>query len=325
MTIRWGIIGCGDVVWKRVATAIQNDPHSTLAALCRRDPQKLQQFCDRFNVDRRSTSASDLISDPAIDALYIATPVHLHHPHTLQAAREGKHVLVEKPMALNTTQCDEMIAACRDAQVRLSVAYYRPFYPVIQRIRDLIDEGAIGRVLSLSATASTEFAIDPGEDGYWRVLPEEGGGGCLMDVGSHRLDLFLRMFGPVANVKALCGRIAADYESENVASVIVQFESGIQGTLQCWFGTEAEQDEFAVLGTTGRLVTRPLNSGQLVIERKGSVDVESHAPASNLNSPLIADFAGAILEHRDPLVTGLDGRAVNHVMELAYRDARSTA
>lgn len=321
MTIRWGITGCGDVVWKRVAAAIQNDEHSELVSLCRRNLQKLETFCNAFNVARSSTAADDLIADPDIDALYIATPVHLHRPQTIAAAQAGKHVLVEKPMGLTTVECDEMITVCRAADVRLGVAFYRPFYPVIQRITDLVQGGTIGSVLSVSAITSTPFAINPGEDGYWRVLLEKGGGGSLMDVGSHRLELFLRMFGPIAAVKAFCGTVAVDYESENVASLVLQFESGIQGTLQCFFGTDTDQDEFAVLGTKGRLTARPLNEGSLLIERNTERVVEMHPPHQNLNSPLIADFVAAILEHRQPTVTGEHGREVNRIMELAYQNA----
>ena len=322
MTIRWGIIGCGDVVWKRVARAIQDDPNSELVSLCRRNPEKLLTFCEEFGVASSSTDADDLIASTDIDALYIATPVHLHEPQTVAAAEAGKHVLVEKPMALSTTECEAMINACQEAGVRLGVAYYRPFYPVIQRMAELVQDGAIGSVLSVSAITSTPFAINPDEDGYWRVIPDEGGGGSLMDVGSHRLELFLRLFGPIRDVKAFCGTVAVDYESENVASLVLQFEFGIQGTLQCFFGTDTEQDEFAVLGTKGRLTSRPLNGGTLVVERNTERDVEVHAPAQNLNSPLIADFAAAILEERQPMVSGEHGREVNRVMELAYRNAR---
>ncbi len=321
MTIRWGIIGCGDVVWKRVAAAIQNDPHSELIALCRRNPEKLAEFCSKFGVDRGSTDANDLINAPDIDALYIATPVHLHQPQTIAAAQAGKHVLVEKPMGLSTAECDEMIAACQDADVRLGVAFYRPFYPVIQRISEIVANGTIGSVLSVSAITSTPCAMRPDEDGYWRVIPGEGGGGALMDVGSHRLELFLRMFGPIKDVKAFCGTVAVDYESENVASLVLQFESGIQGSLQCFFGTDTDQDEFAVLGTKGRLTTRPLADGSLLIERKTEREIEQHPVLANLNAPLIADFVAAILEQRQPMVTGEHGREVNRIMELAYQDA----
>jgi len=111
--LRWGLIGCGDVARKRVAQAIINDSRSQLVAACRRVEAKLEDFCNSFAVERRYTNANDLFNDPDIDAVYIATPVKEHCPQTLAAARAGKHVLVEKPMAMTVNECDQMIAACQ--------------------------------------------------------------------------------------------------------------------------------------------------------------------------------------------------------------------
>jgi predicted dehydrogenase len=322
MAIRWGIIGCGDVARKRVAGAIQNDPNSELVAVCRRDEAKLRAFADEFQVSVATTSADDVIASAAVDAVYIATPVNLHGPQTIAAAAAGKHVLVEKPMAMSTVDCEAMIAACAKADVRLGVAYYRPFYPIVHRMQELIQSGEIGKVLSVSATTCTPFAIDPGDDGYWRVLPEAGGGGALMDIGSHRLDLFLRLFGPVSDVKAQCGTVAASYQADDVATLALRFESGVHGVLHCCFGSSTDPDEFAVLGTEGRLVSRPLNGGELIIEHGRDHTIEQHPPASNFNAPLIADFSAAILESRPPLVSGEVGRDVNRVMEQAYASSK---
>jgi predicted dehydrogenase len=322
MAIRWGIIGCGDVARKRVAGAIQNDPNSELVAVCRRDEAKLRAFADEFQVSVATTSADDVIASAAVDAVYIATPVNLHGPQTIAAAAAGKHVLVEKPMAMSTVDCEAMIAACAKADVRLGVAYYRPFYPIVHRMQELIQSGEIGKVLSVSATTCTPFAIDSGDDGYWRVIPEAGGGGALMDIGSHRLDLFLRLFGPVSDVKAQCGTVAASYQADDVATLALRFESGVHGVLHCCFGSSTDPDEFAVLGTEGRLVSRPLNGGELIIEHGRDDTIEQHPPASNFNAPLIADFSAAILESRPPLVSGEVGRDVNRVMEQAYASSK---
>jgi len=323
MTIRWGIIGCGDVARKRVAAAIQQETGSELVAVNRRDQAKLREFRDDFNVPQAFESASDLIASPDIDAVYIATPVNLHRPQTLAAAAAGKHVLVEKPMAMSVAECDEMIAACSEHDVRLGVAFYRPFYPVVRRMRELVEAGNIGRVLSVSAVTSTPFALSPDEDGYWRVIPEQGGGGALMDIGSHRLDLFLQLFGPVRGIKAFCSTVAANYDADDAVTAVLQFESGVLGSLQCYFGANTDPDEFAILGTTGRLVSRPLNAGELVIERRSEQTVESHPPDSNFNAPLIADFVSAILEQQPSQIPGEQGREVNRLMELAYRDSGS--
>lgn len=324
MSVRWGIIGCGDVARKRVAGAIQQESRSELVAVSRRNQGKLDQFRSDFNVAQAFSSADELIASPDIDAVYIATPVDLHRPQTIAAAKNGKHVLVEKPMAMSVAECDEMIAACAAHDVRLGVAFYRPFYPVVARMRELVDGGDIGQVLSVSAVTSTPFAISSDEDGYWRVIPEQGGGGALMDIGSHRLDLFLQLFGPIAGIKAFCSTVAADYAADDAVTAALQFESGILGSLQCYFGANTDPDEFTILGTSGRLVSRPLNGGELIIERGADRIVESHPPASNFNAPLIVDFVTAILDHRPPQISGEQGRDVNRLMEQAYRDSASS-
>lgn len=320
MTIRWGILGCGDIVRKRVARAIIEHPGSQLLAACRRHAEPLRDFCRSFAVARGYTKEAELLGDRDVDAVYIATPVHLHESHTRAAAAAGKHVLVEKPMARSTAECDAMIDACQAAGVTLGVAYYRRFYPVVARLRTLVDEGVIGPPLSVSALTSTPFGLGPADDGYWRVVRAEGGGGALMDVGSHRLHLFLHLFGAIVDVKACCST-AGPYEAEDCATLLCRFQSGMHGTLQCFFGTAMSADDFTILGTKGSLTASPLNGGALTIAVKGEERHEAHPPADNLHAPLIADFVAAIVDERPPSVTGSDGRRTNEVMERAYADA----
>ena len=319
-TIRWGLIGCGDVARKRVAAALQETPGSQLVAVCQRDAAQLDVFADRFQVARRETDAAALMQDPEIDAVYLATPVAEHHPHTLAAAAAGKHVLVEKPMAIDVGQCDDMIAACREANVRLGVAYYRRFYPVLARIEQLLDEAAIGEPLAIAAVTATPMAMAPGEEGYWRAEAAASGGGALMDVGSHRIDAFPQLLGPIEEVKAFCATIDAPYQVEDTATLLFRFQNGVLGTLQCHFGCQ-DPDEFTIQGTRGRLLVRPLNGGTLLIERDGEQTVEHHPPAENYCIPLVADFLDAVGQQRPPRVTGELGRATNLIMQCAYADA----
>ncbi len=322
--IRWGIAGCGDVVRKRVADAIRRDANSELVAACRRDSRQLQDFCDTFQVPRAYTAVEDLLADAEIDAVYIATPVAGHKPQTVLAAEQGKHVLVEKPMGLTSAECAEMVSACRAAGVRLGVAYYRRFYPLVERIKQLLADGAVGSPLSVSAVTATPFDMSPGDGGYWRVLPEQGGGGALMDIGSHRLNLFLDLFGEIRDVRAVCGTLQADYAADNVVSLVAEFGSGVHGVLQCYFGCSVDPDEFAIQGTQGRIVARPLNGSCLEIQTCDGTRQEDHAPPDNLNGPLIEDFSRAILDHRPPRVTGDEGLLVNQVIERAYASAAAT-
>ncbi|GAA4470986.1 Gfo/Idh/MocA family oxidoreductase [Novipirellula rosea] len=316
-TIRWGLIGCGDVSRKRVAQAILDAPGNELVAACRRDPVRLQEFCDSLSIARRYTDARELMNDADVDAVYIATPVRAHLPLTRMAASSGKHVLVEKPMGMNVAECDEMIDACTKADVKLGVAYYRRFYPIIDRIETLLKSNAIGTPMAISAVTATPLAMQSGDEGYWRTAMAESGGGALMDVGSHRINVFLHLFGPIAEVKSICGTVAADYEVEDTATVLLRFQRGPIGTLQCHFGAE-DPDEFTIIGTRGRLRACPLNGDKLNIEIDGKVTVETLPPAANFCEPLIADFADAIRNNRPPRVDGNEGRETNIVMANAY-------
>jgi predicted dehydrogenase len=290
-TIYWGLIGCGDVVRKRVFQAIHDEPHSQVIAACRRDQGSLRAFSEEFGVDRAYTRFEDLLADQDVDAVYIATPVNQHHPQAVAAASAGKHVLVEKPMAMSVTECTRMIAACQEAGVRLGVAYYRRFYPIAHRIKEILASGEIGRVMSVAAVTSTAIPMDTSQDGGWRAVGAEAGGGALMDIGSHRIELFLDLFGEIAETKAYCETIAATYEVEDVAILAMRFASGVVGSLQCYFGGMPALDEFVVVASDGRITANPLNGQDLIIQTAQGRRVESHPPPTNLSAPLIADFA----------------------------------
>ncbi len=317
MTIRWGLIGVGDIANKRVAAAIQSDPNSELVAVCRRSEAELNQFADHFAVPRRYTKADELIASADLDAVYVATPVDCHCPQTIAAAQAGKHVLVEKPMALDPAQCDQMIAACDQAKVCLGVAYYRRFYPVVMRIQQLIDSGRLGRILSVACVTGNpnRFPVDD-----WRVIRARGGGGPLMDIGSHRLDVFVQLLGDVQSVKA--SLVASlDYEAEQAATLLVQFKAGAHGVLQCYFGTVDTPDRLELIGTEGRITVEDLNHGDLALYTANGQEQESHPPASNLHAPLIEDFSAALVEHRSPAICGRIGKRTNDVIQMAYENA----
>jgi predicted dehydrogenase len=314
MTIRWGLLGCGDIANKRVADAIAADDESHLVAACRRNETLLQEFGRQFDIRHLTTSAQELIAREDLDAIYVATPVNLHRDQTVAAARSGKHVLVEKPMAIDPAECQAMIDACAAANVTLGVAYYRRFYPVVLRLADLLAEGTLGRPLSVLATTGNSVRF-PADD--WRVVKSLGGGGPLMDIGSHRLDLFLQLFGDVTGVESRCAP-SPDYESEDVATVLLEFASGCHGVLQCYFGTVDAPDRLEVIGTDGRATTESLNDGDLTVVTADRTRIESHPPNPNLHAPLISDFTRSIRAGRPPTVTGEIGMATNRIIASAY-------
>src|SRR5262249_47886299 len=155
--LRWGLIGCGDISRKRVAPALRDIPECELVAVNRARVDLAEAFAKEFGAERWHGDWRDLIADGEIDAVYIATPVYLHAEQTVAAAEMGKSVLCEKPLAMNPGECERMIAACGANGVTLGVAYYRRFYPVVRRIKEIIASGEIGKPVIAQINAFERF------------------------------------------------------------------------------------------------------------------------------------------------------------------------
>lgn len=322
MSVRWAIIGCGDIANKRVAPAINREPRSELVAVVRRNEAQSQEFARRHGVPQALTSFAHAITLEDANAFYIATPVYLHAPQTIAAAEAGKHVLVEKPMALSSEECNRMIDACRQNGVKLGVAYYRRFYEIYRLNRELILAGKLGDIQLARVLVSGWFGMPPEEDGYWRVDPKQGGGGPLQDIGSHRLDLLLDLFGFVSSVTARIGTSVLDIPVEDHAHVVLQFASGVEASLTCSWNIAAGRDEWEVFGTKGTFSASPLNGRDVMIEIGGRSERREVPVDENIHYPLIEDFVTAIVDNREPTVTGEQGRDVTRVIEAAYESAR---
>src|SRR5262245_19286552 len=145
MVLRWGLIGCGDIARRNVAPALRDLPGCDLVAVARARSDRAAEFAREFGARKWYERWQDLVNDSDIDAVYVATPVYLHADQTIAAAERGKHVLCEKPMAMNVEECDRMIDACSANGVRLGIAYYRHFYPAVARIKEIIESGEIGK------------------------------------------------------------------------------------------------------------------------------------------------------------------------------------
>lgn len=315
MTMHWALLGTGDIARKRVAHAIQAQADCSIAIGCRRNKASLEAFCRDFQIPRAITDWNVAVADAQLDAVYVATPVYLHAEQAIAALEHGKHVLVEKPMALTVRECTRMIDAARANARTLSVAYYRRFYPAYQRIQRAIDSGELGAVLSVFAQTGNPFPFTPDDAAYWRVDLAQGGGGPLMDIGCHRLDLFLDLLGKPQEVHVCMSSIEVPYEAENVASLVLRFGSGVHGILQCFFGTAHVPDELVVTGTRGRVRCSPLNAGSMHWEVAGKTWAEHLPNADNLHQPLLTDFVRAIRKNQVPTVTAEHAREVNAVLE----------
>lgn len=309
-TLRWGLIGCGDIARKRVAPALRDAPDCELIAVNRARAELAEGFAREFGARRWYDDWRQLLADDEIDAVYIATPVHLHAEQAIHAARAGKHVLCEKPMALKVAECDQMIAAAAAQQVKLGIAYYRHFYPVIQRIKSLIVAGEIGQPVVAQINAFERFNPAPTDDRHWLLERAKAGGGPMMDFGCHRLELLLNLFGPVARTTSLLSRALYEREVEDTSTASVLFTNGAQGILTVTHASFEAQDTLTIFGSSGSLHVPILNQGELRIKTAAGERIEQHPPHANIHQPLIEDFTGAVLDDRVPQVGGAIGRAV---------------
>jgi predicted dehydrogenase len=318
MRIRWGLIGCGDISRRRVAPALRDSPLCELVAVSRAKAELAEAFAKEFGARRWCADWHDLLMDYEIDAIYVATPVHLHAEQTIAAAERGKHVLCEKPMALNVAECDRMIDACRSNDVKLGVAYYRHFYPVVRRVKELIDSGELGVPVVVQVNAFEWFDPDPSTARSWLLKKELSGGGPMFDFGCHRIEVLLDLLGNIADVKSTLTNAFFNREVEDTATAVFQFERGTCGTLTVTHAVREPQDSFALFCTEGSIHIPVLNEGRLRVLTRDGERIETHPNPSNIHQPLIDDFATAILERRDPAVTGEVGRSVALIEEKIY-------
>jgi predicted dehydrogenase len=263
----------------------------------------------------------DLVADPDLDAVYVATPVHLHAEQTIAAAEHGKHVLCEKPMALTAAECGRMIASCRMHGVRLGVAYYRRFYPAVVRVKALLAAGAIGRPVVAQINAFEPFDPAPEDARHWFVEAARAGGGPMMDFGCHRIEVLLNLFGPSAHVTGVVAKVVFDREVEDTAIAALQFANGPCASVTVTHAAMERQDTLSVFGTAGSIHIGALNAGDLRIVTAGGERREEHPPAANLHAPLVEDFVEAVAAGRAPAVGGEDGLRVAEIEEALYRVA----
>ena len=315
MRIRWGLIGCGDIARKRVAPALRDSSLCELIAVSRARAELAESFANEFGARRWCADWHDLLMDYEIDAIYIATPVHLHAEQAIAAAERGKHVLCEKPMALNVAECDRIIDACRSNDVKLGVAYYRHFYPAVRRVKELINSGELGVPVVVQVNAFEWFDPEPSSERAWLLEQELSGGGPMFDFGCHRIEVLLDLLGDICDVKATRGNAFFDREVEDVAVANFQFDRGACGTLTVTHAAHEPQDTLDLFFTEGSIHIPVLNEGTMRVVTKNGERTEVHPNAANIHQPLIEDFASAVLENRDPIVTGEIGRAVAVIEE----------
>ncbi len=316
--VRWGLIGCGDIARKSVVPAIKNDARSELTVINRSDSSKAESFAREFDIPKWTARWEDLVSDTEIDSVYVATPVYLHAEQTIAAAENGKHVLCEKPMALDASECSRMIDACRSNGVKLGIAYYRRFFPPVIRIKEIIASGEIGKAVHIQANNFENFNLPPGAPRYWFLDRKLAGGGPMMDMGCHRIEIFTNLMGPVRETSAFLDNVIFKRDVEDVATAHFVFENGATGVLVSAHAMEEPADTLDIYGSLGSIRVPVLNEGTMTVRTEKGTRTEKHPNAANFHQPLIEDFTDAVINGREPAVTGEAAREVNIILDKIY-------
>ena len=324
MIVNWGIIGCGDVVERRGAPAIHQAANSRIVAVTSRSMDPVRSFARKYNVMKCYNTITDLLGDGDVDAVYVATPPHLHRQHTIQCAKAGKHVLCEKPMAVNAQECREMTKVCNDNKVKLAVAYYRRFYPKIRKIKEVLEEGALGRIgivrMQNTFLHNSPYSMPPRE---WSMVQEIGGGGCLVDAGSHRLDLLAYLMGGTTQVSAFTDTSASRYEVEDSASLIMKFENGARGLVNFNWNVRNETDDLEIHGDKGWIVASPLDEERLYIYEGDEVHEHKLPRCEIPHLPVIENFVKSINGESEVFIPGEEGIKASQIIDAAYESSRT--
>lgn len=289
-TLNWLVIGIGDITRKRVIPAILAEPRSKLHALLTRDPQKAAAYPGALAY----TDLEEALQDTAVDAVYVASPVALHAEQTTASLRAGKHVLCEKPVALNFAQADSMAVAARASGRVAAIAYYRRLYPKLMRAKQLIADGAIGKPVLVEA--NYHGWLESPERG-WLKDPALAGGGPLYDVGSHRIDACNFLFGRPVRATGVLSNALHELPVEDSATTLIGYAGGVHAVVDVRWNSRIPRDQFRIVGVDGEISLDPLNGpGLRLLRSDGKIEEEQLPAHANVHYPAVENFVSAVLD-----------------------------
>lgn len=287
--VRWGILGCGDVCEVKSGPAFNKVPNSVLRAVMRRDRDKVIDFAKRHHVPKYYTDARDLIHDPDINAIYIATPPVNHEAYAIACMEAGKPVYIEKPVTLNSDACERILQASRASGVKASVAHYRRGLSLFQKIKSIVKSGAIGKPRVISCNTFQAATEKMKASGYWRTTPQVSGGGLFFDLAPHQLDIFYWLFGTPSVLHGYSLNQKRDYAAPDLTNVEAVFDTGIYLHALWSFSLDASSDRDAceIFGDKGCVRFSFFRTAELeVITARGSEKMTLPFP-ENIQQPMI--------------------------------------
>lgn len=318
MTIRWGILGCGDVCEVKSGPGFQRAEGSELVAVMRRDRERAEDFARRHGVAAFYDDADALIHDPRVDAVYVASPPGSHLELALKVAAAGKPAYVEKPMARCYAECARMLEAFEAAGQPLFVAYYRRALGRFLKAEQLLRDGRLGSLQTVEVryASDAQLRVDL-ENPPWRVQAEHAGGGLFLDLASHTLDVLDFLLGPLRDVSGEAQRSAAPGDVEDRVVMRFSTASGARGSGTWDFCAPAGEDSIDIVGSEGRLRLSTFGDDAVELHAGGGVERFELPNPRHIQQPLIQTVVSSLLGRGECPSTGRSAARTSAVMDRA--------
>ena len=305
----WGLIGTGRIADDRILPGINACEGNRLIGVCSRDQGRANAFAAKFGAQRAYTSYDEMLKNPEITVVAIHTPNAQHADQAVAAARAGKHVFCDKPMATTVADAERMVRECEKAGVKLGLNFHNRFMPCFIDTRKIIESGEIGELQVVQVEASPG-ARPGGRLGSWRVDPAAAGLGTTYSIGVHVYDILRYLLGSeITMVSAFFDTPRGVMEETNLS--LLRFANGVLGQLSVHEKTPYPHNDFVVYGSTGRILGRGLTrsraGGELLVTTADGRTRATEYPSINAHGACVAAFSKALLEGRDPVPSGIDG------------------
>lgn len=316
--ISWGFIGCGDVTEVKSGPAFNKIENSEVVAVMRRNAKKVKDYAHRHNIAKYYTDADELIHDPEVNAIYIATPPNTHAEYTIRALEAGKPVYVEKPMARNYKECKRMLEASQRTNLPVFVAYYRRCLPSFLKVKEIVNSGVLGKVRLVNVRLYQPPRYDDNNEQLpWRVRPEISGGGYFFDLASHQLDILDYILGQIRDASGVARNQAGLYEAEDIVTASWEFKSGIVGSgVWCFTIGETERlDHIDIIGTKGSVSFACFDTQPVVLNTAAGKKTFDLPNPVHVQQPLIQTIVAQLLGKGKCPSTGESAARTSYIMD----------
>ena len=317
-TINWGIIGCGDVTEVKSGPAFNKVPNSKLIAVMRRNAEKAKDYAQRHGVPKWYSDADDLINDPEVNAIYIATPPLNHEEYAIKAMKAGKPVYVEKPMAIDAGAAERIKKTANETNVKITVAHYRRQQPVFLKVKELLQQKAIGdvRFVNMQMWQPHQSEIITQTENHWRIDPSVSGGGLFYDLAPHQLDLMLYFFGKPKKFSGIAFNSSHFYNADDITCGQILFDSNVVFNGSWCFTIAERKDLCEIIGSEGKLSFPIFDHKQIVLEREGTKTVIEFDKIQHVQQPMIQKVVEYFLDKASNPCSVTEGVEVMKMMDV---------